>query len=52
MATHDLFRTKEIGDRIGIMRSGQLVETLLAQETELAELETIYLRICEFSLRN
>lgn len=52
MATHDLFRAKEIGDRIGIMRSGQLVETLLAQETELAELETIYLRICEFSLRN
>jgi len=50
MATHDLFRAKEIGDRIGIMRSGQLVETLQAQKTELAELEAIYLRICKIGM--
>jgi len=50
MATHDLFRAKEIGDRIGIMRSGQLVETLQAQKTELAELEAIYLRICKMGM--
>ena len=43
MATHDLFRAKEIGDRLGIMRDGELLETLITEDVSLAEIETIYL---------
>lgn len=45
MATHDLFRANEIGDRIGIMRAGRLVETIKAKETTLSELEATYLHL-------
>ncbi len=43
MATHDLFRAKETGDRIGIMKAGQLVQELSAGEVSHADLERIYL---------
>jgi ABC-2 type transport system ATP-binding protein len=43
MATHDLFRAKLIGDRIGIMKAGRLVEHLDAAELSHAQLERIYL---------
>jgi len=43
MATHDLFRAKQIGDRIGIMKAGRLVEHLDASEPSHAQLERIYL---------
>ena len=43
MATHDLFRAKETGTRIGIMRSGTLVQELAADEVSHADLERIYL---------
>ena len=49
MATHDLFRAREIADQVGIMRSGRLIETLCAKETDLSELEAIYLRSCELT---
>ncbi|WP_166825849.1 ABC transporter ATP-binding protein [Thalassoroseus pseudoceratinae] len=42
MSTHDLFRARAIADRIGIMRAGTLVESLLPAETSLLDLETIY----------
>lgn len=44
MTTHDIFRAKEIGTRIGIMREGKLVETLAADELTANELEAIYLQ--------
>ncbi len=44
MATHDLFRAKEIADRIGIMKSGTLVEVLSPESLDQAALEQIYLR--------
>lgn len=44
MATHDLFRAKESGTRLGIMKQGHLVQTLSAQEVGHADLEQIYLR--------
>jgi ABC-2 type transport system ATP-binding protein len=44
MATHDLFRAKEIGTRIGIMKEGRLVESLAAAEVGVTDLERIYLR--------
>ncbi|MBW7931434.1 MAG: ABC transporter ATP-binding protein [Gammaproteobacteria bacterium] len=43
MATHDLFRAKETGTRIGIMRSGRLVQELSTDEVSHADLERIYL---------
>jgi len=43
MATHDLFRAKESGTRVGIMRHGTLVRTLSTGEVGHADLERIYL---------
>lgn len=43
MATHDLFRAKETGTHIGIMRDGILVESLRPQEIGHADLEKLYL---------
>lgn len=43
MATHDLFRAKESGTRVGIMNRGQLVRTLATEEIGHADLERIYL---------
>jgi len=43
MATHDLFRAKESGTRVGIMKHGSLVATLHTGEVGHADLERIYL---------
>jgi ABC-2 type transport system ATP-binding protein len=43
MATHDLFRAKESGTRIGIMRQGRLVETLRSGDIGHTGLEQLYL---------
>jgi len=43
MATHDLFRAKETGTRIGIMREGRLMQQLSTIEVSHADLERIYL---------
>ena len=43
MATHDLFRAKETGTRIGIMRDGRLVQELSTDEVSHADVERIYL---------
>jgi len=43
MATHDLFRAKESGTRVGIMKHGRLVRTLSTDEVGHADLERIYL---------
>lgn len=43
MATHDLFRAKESGARVGIMKHGRLVTTLRTDEIGHADLERIYL---------
>jgi ABC-2 type transport system ATP-binding protein len=43
MATHDLFRAKESGTRVGLMRQGRLVRTLETTEVGHADLERIYL---------
>ena len=44
MATHDLFRAKESGTRVGIMKHGKLVETLDTAQLGHRDLEEIYLR--------
>jgi ABC-2 type transport system ATP-binding protein len=43
MATHDLFRAKESGTRVGIMRHGRLVAEMTTSEIGHADLERIYL---------
>jgi ABC-2 type transport system ATP-binding protein len=43
MATHDIFRSKEVGDRVGIMKHGQLVATLSTADFSHADLERVYL---------
>ena len=44
MATHDLFRAKELGHRVGIMKHGRLVEVLDTAQLNHSDLEQIYLR--------
>ena len=48
MATHDLYRAKEIATNIGIMRQGRLVETVKPGDVSHTELETIALRSMQF----
>ena len=43
MATHDLFRAKETGTRVGIMKHGNLVAEMTTDEIGHADLEKIYL---------
>ena len=43
MATHDIFRAKEVGSRIGIMREGKLVKMLDPSALDALEIEKIYL---------
>jgi ABC-2 type transport system ATP-binding protein len=44
MATHDIFRAKEIGNRIDIMMQGRLVNLLDADSLDAKEIESIYLQ--------
>lgn len=44
MATHDIFRAKEVANRIGIMKEGQLVSEMSASDISANELEELYLQ--------
>ena len=44
MATHDLFRAKETGHRVGIMKHGRLLEVLDTAQLGHRDLEQIYLQ--------
>jgi len=43
MATHDLFRAKESGTRVGIMKRGRLVAQMATADIGHADLEQLYL---------
>jgi len=43
MATHDIFRSKEVGDRVGIMKHGRLVAAMSMDDVSHTDLERIYL---------
>ena len=45
MATHDLFRAKETGTRIGIMREGHMMRELGTDDVSHADIERIYLEL-------
>ena len=42
MTTHDIFRAKQIADRVGIMVEGNLVKIFTREELEQEDLESIY----------
>ena len=44
MATHDIFRAKEVASRIGIMKEGNLQSVIDASEISANELESFYLK--------
>lgn len=48
MATHDLFRSKEIATKIGIMKNGQLKEQFIADDISLSQLEEAYLNTMNY----
>ena len=43
MASHDIFRVREVCDRIGILKNGSLVKELRSKEVSANELESLYL---------
>ena len=43
MATHDLFRAKEIGTHLCIMKQGELQNLIPSQDISIKELEAVYL---------
>jgi len=48
MATHDLFRAKEVATKIGIMKNGQLKHEFKANNLTLQELEEAYLSTMKY----
>ena len=47
MTTHDIFRAKEIADRVGIMSQGQLRRIISKEEAAQANLEQLYMEYIE-----
>lgn len=43
MSSHDIFRVKSMADRVGIMRSGKILEVLDREQIESQDLEKLYL---------
>ncbi len=43
MSTHDIFRAREIADRVGIMKEGKLVSVMVKNDIGTKDLEQIYL---------
>jgi ABC-2 type transport system ATP-binding protein len=43
MSTHDIFRAKEIGDRVGIMKEGRLVMERTRKDLQYEDLVKIYI---------
>ena len=43
MASHDIFRVREVCHRIGILKKGTLVKELRSEEVSAHELEQLYL---------
>jgi len=47
MSSHDIFRTKIIAGRVGIMHSGNLVKVIEREEMDRVDLEELYLKYIE-----
>ena len=44
MASHYIFRVREVCNRIGILKNGELVKELNAKDVSAKELENMYLK--------
>jgi len=49
ISTHDIFRAKEIADRVGIMKEGILISEKTKEDLEHEDLEKLYLKYMEVS---
>ncbi len=47
MASHDIFRVREVCDRIGILKNGILVKELSSNDVSARELEALYLQFMQ-----
>lgn len=47
MASHDIFRVREVCNRIGILKNGILVKELQSKDVSANELETLYLKFMQ-----
>ena len=47
MASHDIFRVREVCKRIGILKNGVLVKELHSKDVSANELETLYLQFMQ-----
>ena len=47
MASHDIFRVREVCNRIGILKNGVLVKELKSKDVSANELETLYLKFMQ-----
>jgi ABC-2 type transport system ATP-binding protein len=47
MASHDIFRVREVCTRIGILKNGILVKELYSKDVSANELETLYLEFMQ-----
>jgi ABC-2 type transport system ATP-binding protein len=54
MTSHDIFRAREIADRVGIMSNGRMLHIINRQEIEAhqVDLSELYIRVIEMSLQN
>ena len=43
MASHDIFRVREVCNRIGILKQGSLVKEIQSDQVTASELEDIYI---------
>lgn len=50
MSTHDVFRAKQLADRVGILRSGRLVAERDRESLRHVDLESLYVRAMEGDL--
>jgi ABC-2 type transport system ATP-binding protein len=51
MVTHDLFRVKELGARVGILRAGHLEQELSTEDIGHQDLEQLYLNVMQTEAR-
>ncbi|MEM8931586.1 MAG: hypothetical protein AAGE94_10440, partial [Acidobacteriota bacterium] len=52
MSTHDVFRAKQVADRVGILRAGRLVAERERAQLDGVDLETLYVRAMEDALES
>ena len=51
MASHDIFRVREVCDRIGISKKGNLVKEIRSRDVSANELENLYIEYMKTKLR-